>query len=213
MTTNRRGFALLAVLWLTVALAGLTAGALAHARAGTETTAERVERLRSRWAAEGCLAVAIARLESLRPGAAFALPAFDTLHFANGAACTVEATDPAAGYGSPYGDGRLNVNAAPDSLLLALPGFSPEVVRELAAAHSWGRPITALDELVARLAPPTRAALIEHYQDLAGSVSFRATSLVLTAHGWTAASGGRARVELHVAPAGGRIAVLSRRLW
>lgn len=210
---GRRGFALLAALWLVVALGGLAAGAAAHARLGTASSAERVGALRARWAAEGCLAAALARLDSVvRLRADFALPVLDTVHYANGATCDVSVADPGAQPGSPYGDGRLNANSAPDSVLLALPGMGPDAVRALAAARTWRRPIASLEELMLQLPPPARAELAEHYPDLVGRLTFQATSLALTARGWTA-QGTAAKIELHVAPAGGRAAVLARRLW
>jgi type II secretory pathway component PulK len=92
-----RGFALLAVLWVVVALGALTAGAVAHARADASVSGERVLRMRAHWAAEGCLQASLAALDSARgSGGAFALDAADTIHYANGAACAVTAYDPAS---------------------------------------------------------------------------------------------------------------------
>ncbi len=209
----RDGFALLAVLWLVVALAGLTAGALAAARSGAETTAARVAAVRGRWAAEGCLAVALGVLDSaVRAGRAFALPAIEPLRFANGAQCNATARDPNATREPVFGDGRLNVNAASDARVLALPGFGPDALRALASARAWHRPIGSLDELLAALPPTARSAMVRHYPELVQSVAFRATSLVLSAGGGPD-SHTAARIELHVAPAGGRVAILRRRLW
>jgi len=101
---GRNGFALLAVLWVVVALAAVAAGAVELARADAAVTGDRTRLMRGRWAAEACLAVAQSRMEAaLRDGAAFAPPPLDTLSFANGARCATVAFDPAA---------RLNIDSA-----------------------------------------------------------------------------------------------------
>jgi type II secretory pathway component PulK len=95
--SDRRGFALLAVLWVTVALASLVAGAAAHARAGRDGATARIGRVQARWAADGCLAAARAGLErAARSGRAFLAPPADTIAFANGAVCVLDALDPSA---------------------------------------------------------------------------------------------------------------------
>lgn len=105
--SDRRGFALLAVLWVTVALASLVAGAAAHARAGQDGATARIGWVQARWAADGCLAAARADLErAARAGEAFTAPSADTIAFANGIGCTVEATDPSS---------RLHADSAPAS--------------------------------------------------------------------------------------------------
>ena len=51
------GFALLAVLWLVTLVGGALAISLATARLGQQTTRNRMELARGRWAAEACLAI------------------------------------------------------------------------------------------------------------------------------------------------------------
>ncbi len=130
---GRRGFALLAVLWVTVALATLAAGAAAHARLGQDGTSGRIAWLRTRWAAEGCLAAARSAMESaLRSGGPFAPPPADTIVFGNGVACAVEALDPSS---------RLHADSASpdqrallDSVLRA-DGRDPAVHRHAFLTH------------------------------------------------------------------------------
>jgi len=94
--TRSRGFALLAVLWVTVALGALAAGAVARARLDASSTGERILAMRGRWAAEGCLAATLANLEAaLHEHASLALLAADTLVYANGVRCATEGYDPA----------------------------------------------------------------------------------------------------------------------
>jgi type II secretory pathway component PulK len=131
--SGRRGFALLAVLWVTVALASLVAGAAAHARAGTDGATARITSVGARWAADGCLAAAHAALEAaLRRGEPFVAPTADTIAFANGVTCTVEALDPSA---------RLHADSASASQLalldsaLAAQGRDPAVERGAYVTH------------------------------------------------------------------------------
>ncbi len=95
--SGRRGFALLAVLWVVVALAGLAAGAAAHARNGAESTRTRVAAARGRWAAEGCIAAFMAGAEQkLLLDQSVQSFELDTIHYLNGSACAVRVTDPGA---------------------------------------------------------------------------------------------------------------------
>lgn len=92
-----RGFALIAVLWVVVALTALAANAVGRARADAGVSGDAVAKLRGRWAAEGCFEVARSRLEtSLRATQAMIAPPADTLFFANGARCVAESFDPGA---------------------------------------------------------------------------------------------------------------------
>jgi type II secretory pathway component PulK len=110
--SDRRGFALLAVLWVTVALATLSAGAAAHARLGQDGTTGRIAWLRTRWAAEACLAAARSTMEAaLRAGGPFAPPPADTIVFGNGVGCTAEALDPST---------RLHADSASSARLVLL---------------------------------------------------------------------------------------------
>lgn len=58
---SRRGFALLAVLWVITALAALTGAGLMVARLGSSTTRNRVLLARAEWAREACAEILLAR--------------------------------------------------------------------------------------------------------------------------------------------------------
>ena len=58
---NRRGFALLAVLWLVTALSALIAGGLLSARLGLKASGNRVILARAEWAREACVELMLAR--------------------------------------------------------------------------------------------------------------------------------------------------------
>lgn len=239
----RKGFALLAVLWVTLALSGLALAGVAGARTAGAITRNRLALTRGRWAAEGCLAVALARLDSMaRSGLLIALDpaAGDTLHFADGAQCTVSSVDPGtrlnadsasremlvrlqqiaaeAGIGSPEtlltrdGDGRVNLNAAPAAVLAALPGFTSRAVRAVLELRRWREPIRDLFQVLGRVDPVSREELLSRYGELLRRVSFAPTSLVVTATGWSPGVPAKAAIEVVVVPAGPRAAVVRRRI-
>ena len=242
---KRRGFALLAVLWVVVALAALAAGAVERARADASLTGASVAAMRSRWAAEGCLAVAQSRLDAaLRSGMPFGLPRQDTLVFASGARCTVDGYDPNTRFNpdsasaerqarfdsalaaccalrgalrdslmTGYGNGRINVNAAPAVVLATLPGLGPEAFRVIEEARTWRRPLSGLDDLVSRLSPAGRAVLLDHYAPLIGATTWRTGALVLAGRGWAPSAAAGSAIEVLVVHGGNRAAVVRRRMF
>jgi type II secretory pathway component PulK len=105
---NRRGFALLAALWLTVALAIVAVTALAIGRTGLSTTQNRVALTRAGWAAEACHAILEARYAEHQT-----VRSLDTIDLGQELWCTAHLDDPAA---------RLNLNVATREQLTALLG-------------------------------------------------------------------------------------------
>jgi type II secretory pathway component PulK len=93
---NRRGFALLAVLWLVTALTVLTGGALTVARIGEQTTRNRVLLARAGWAREACVEILLARYAR-----DISVRRVDTVDLGRGTWCRAVLEDPAA---------KLNVN-------------------------------------------------------------------------------------------------------
>lgn len=100
---NRRGFALLAVLWVITALTALTSAGLLVARIGSDTTRNRFILARAEWARDACEEILTARfaadptVRSLAP-----------IDLGRGTWCRASLLDPAA---------QLNINRAdPDAL-------------------------------------------------------------------------------------------------
>ena len=95
---NRRGFALLAVLWVLTALTALTGAGLLVARLGSETTRNRMLLARADWGREACGEILAAR---------FAVDAtirgLDPMDLGRGTWCRALLDDPTA---------KLNVNLA-----------------------------------------------------------------------------------------------------
>jgi len=108
---NRRGFALLAALWLTVALTIVAATALAVGRTGLATSQNRLALTRAGWAAEACQAVLEARYAEHTT-----VRSLDTIDLGQGVWCTAQLDQPAA---------RLNLNLASRAQLSTLLGSEP----------------------------------------------------------------------------------------
>jgi type II secretory pathway component PulK len=145
---NRRGFALLAVLWLVTALTVLTGAALMVARLGEQTTRNRVLLTRAGWAREACVEILLARY-----AADPTVRRVDTVDLGRGTWCRAALEDPTA---------KLNVNIvdreALERLLSAI-GYQPSAADSILAARRRG-PIYDLTQVpgvdsarAARLAP------------------------------------------------------------
>lgn len=100
--TAGRGLALIAMLWIVAALAGVVGLAVGTVRLGQQTNMNRLALTRGRWAAEACLAIAQARW------AQHGLPDTDTLDLGRQTRCAWQVSDPAAG---------LNVNVTDPEIL------------------------------------------------------------------------------------------------
>src|SRR5438046_8732469 len=103
---NRRGFALLAVLWTLTAVTVLAGTAITAARLGSTTTRNRVLLARAAWAREACAEILQARYAqdpSVRE--------VDTVDLGRGTWCTAALDDPSA---------KLNLNVADRATLVTV---------------------------------------------------------------------------------------------
>lgn len=119
---NRRGFALLAVLWVLTALTALTGAGMIVARVGSETTRNRVLLARAEWAREACGEILLARF-AVDPSVR-TTPAID---LGRGTWCQASLDDPA---------GKLNLNTADPAALIRLfiaVGIQPAVAESAIA--------------------------------------------------------------------------------
>jgi hypothetical protein len=103
---NRRGFALLAVLWVLTALTALTGAGLLVARIGSETTRNRILLGRAEWAREACGEILSARF-AVDP----AIRHLEPIDLGRGTWCRASLDDPAS---------RLNLNTANRETLAGL---------------------------------------------------------------------------------------------
>jgi DNA uptake protein ComE-like DNA-binding protein len=145
---SRRGFALLAVLWVLAALTALAGASLAVARTGGQTTRNRILLARAEWAREACVEILRARYARNE-----AVRRLDTVSLGRGTWCRATVDDPAT---------KLNLNLAePDQIRLLVAAVSrrPSLADSLLAIRRRG-PIADLAQvpgidsaLLARLAP------------------------------------------------------------
>jgi type II secretory pathway component PulK len=105
---NRRGFALLTVLWLLAALSAAGAASLAAARMGADISRNRILLLRAGWAREACAEIVLARYVARR-----SVTGVEQIDLGRGTWCRVTVEDAA---------GKLDLNRAPREMLLALLG-------------------------------------------------------------------------------------------
>lgn len=98
---NRRGFALLAVLWVVTALTALTGAGMLVARLGSETTRNRVLLARAEWAREACGEILLARF-AVDP----TIRNLGAIDLGRGTWCRASLEDPAAGLNLNTADGE-----------------------------------------------------------------------------------------------------------
>jgi general secretion pathway protein K len=106
------------------------------------------------------------------------------------------------------GAGRVNLNAAPRPVLLALPGMSEETVRVLLGRRAAGRPVHQLGELSLALTSGARELLLANQVALMNRTTFDTRDVVVTSEGWLDGSPVRARVEAEMVRAGGEAVVV-----
>src|SRR5919198_1194608 len=103
---NRRGFVLLAVLWVVTALAALTGAGMLVARLGNSTTRNRVLLARAEWAREACGEILLARF-----AADPTVQRLDPIDLGRGTWCRASLDDPSGG---------LNLNTVEREALVRL---------------------------------------------------------------------------------------------
>ncbi len=106
--SGRQGFALLAVLWLIVALAVVAGAGIAAGRVGSDTSRNRVILRRADWARDACTAILTARYSSAKPS-----EGIDSIDLGRDVWCNARVEDPSA---------RLNLNRATSAQLHVLLG-------------------------------------------------------------------------------------------
>lgn len=107
-------------------------------------------------------------------------------------------------------DGPVNVNTAPEPVLVALEGVDRMAASVLLRRRRLGRPVGSLDEL-ARLLPASAAArLRRRYADLSGRVAFEPRRVVVRSTGRVAGTPAAVTVEALAVRRQGRVRVLWR---
>jgi len=159
----RRGFTLLAVLWIIIGM-GVIAGALAQrARHAFAMTRGAHDRIVGRWMAEGC----VARWQALVNGVMSTDPTRagsvwrDLEHTIRDSVAMLEGCDLVM-----HVEGRLMLSRATDIQLAALPGMTPEAIARVFEFQSRGEPITDLLQIEGQLSPVSKLIFDAHYAEL-----------------------------------------------
>lgn len=140
---SRRGFALLAVLWVITAMTALTGAGLIVARLGSLTTRNRLLLARAEWAREACSEILSARF-----AADAAVRGLSLVALGRGTWCRASLDDPAA---------KLNLNTADRDVLVTLfkslglePTFADSVVVQRRRATIYdSQQVPGIDSLTA----------------------------------------------------------------
>ena len=107
------------------------------------------------------------------------------------------------------GTGVINVNAAPQAVLAALPGVTEETVRIL-IMHRSTSPLRDADAVAGLLSPSARASLLASYPEFVRATVFAPPQLVGVVTGGVRGTPITARVTLTTVPVAGRLAVIRR---
>lgn len=116
----------------------------------------------------------------------------------------------AAQYLSVDGDGRINLNAAPEAVLAALPGGSEEIRRVILSARQRGVVFSNLFELSARLSPSGQEGLEQNYREFSRLVSFAPRRIEVMSEGRYASSPVRVAIRATYVRVGDRVTQMRR---
>ncbi|HET7584028.1 MAG TPA: hypothetical protein VFK13_03925 [Gemmatimonadaceae bacterium] len=109
--------------------------------------------------------------------------------------------------------GRIALNQAPPLLLSALPGFTAEAVQRVMVHRARGEPVTDVVTLAGELSPEARAPLQAALGDLSRLTTTEPDAWILTIRARAGTPAVTVVVELRIARAGTRPAVVRRRNW
>lgn len=109
--------------------------------------------------------------------------------------------------------GRVPLNRAPYAVLAALPGMTPEAARAVLELRARGQPVADPVALEPLLGSAARRALMAGYAELAPRVSPGPEVWTVTARGRVGTPPVTSVVEVRLARAGTRAAVVRRRVW
>jgi general secretion pathway protein K len=109
--------------------------------------------------------------------------------------------------------GRIDLNHAPLPVLASVPGLGDEALARIAEQRARHVPITDLLTLAATLSPDARTALVARYADLARLTTTEPDAWLLTSRAQSGSPAVTAVLELRLARAGTRAAIVRRRSW
>jgi hypothetical protein len=200
----RRGFALLAVLWIIIALGVLAitvSRTTYRAMAGAQGEKDRVV---GRWIAEGCIARVRAVSDAALAEDPFRASArwqkLDSIVAVDGAS-TLTGCDIAIRL-----DGRPVLARATVADLDSLPGMTPEAVAKIRQLQSMGAPLTDLVPVAAMLSSGARAVFDASYADLSRRIAIEPDAWVVRSQAHLGVPPTPVNVEVRLVRAGTRAA-------
>jgi type II secretory pathway component PulK len=203
---NRRGFALVAVLWLLAMVSASVAIGLDAARLSVTAARNRLGLAKAEWARESCVAIAQARYEKWVQAsdaidqnqldtAVTKLFRIDSVDLGDGTWCSQAYTDGGAVVRLQDVDSggicpkvvattqwRLNLNSAPPALLACLPGLDREAVRVVVGARR-ARPFHSIDDVLTVLSGEQRRGIMRQYGTFSRMVALHPPLVLLEAVG------------------------------
>ena len=210
LLSARRGFALLAVLWIIVALgvlsitfARITYRALAGAR-------QERDRITGRWNAEGC----IARLRAVGDAVLGEDPYRASDRWRNlDSIAGVDSTSALVGCDLTVRiAGRPVLTRASAAELDSLPGMTPEAVAKLLQLRAI-RPLNDLLPLAASLSPDARAVFDASYAELSHRLAIEPDAWVVRSQAHLGAPPTPVNIEARFVRAGTRAALVGWQEW
>ena len=208
--STRRGFALLAVLWIIIALGvlAITVSRVTYrALAGAQGEKDRVT---GRWSAEGC----IARLRAVSDAVLGEDPyrardRWQKLDFIVG----VDSASALTGCDITIRlDGRPVISRATAAELDSLPGMTPEAVAKILQLRAI-RPLTDLLPVAASLSPDARAVFDASYQELSRRLATEPDAWVVRSQAHLGVPPTPVNVEARFVRAGTRAALVRWIEW
>jgi general secretion pathway protein K len=109
------------------------------------------------------------------------------------------------------GSGLINVNSAPDPVLLSLPGMTPAGVEAVMRRRRQGRPLRTVQELADELPPIARQWFLPVIPAFLRRATFDLREIEVVSEGWVDGSPIRVRVIALMIPAGQGVHVAWRR--
>jgi general secretion pathway protein K len=111
-----------------------------------------------------------------------------------------------------HGNGQINLNTAPEPVLLSIPGITPEAAAVVLRFRRSGQPIRRIQELTDALPPVARQAMQERLAAITRAAIFETRQVLVESEGWVDGSPVHARATALVSWGGTSVAVGWRRI-
>ncbi len=212
---DRRGFSLLAVLWIIMSLAVIGSGITIDSNRAVQSLDHAHSRTAARWRAEGCMAhvrsVADRVLQADPSNAMLAWRELDrhagAYQHAALSSCQI----------TMQTEGRVILERASEETLLQLPGMTQESAAQVMAMRMQGIPITDFVYLHGRLTGTARTMFERHYQEFLRQVATEPDAWIVRIQAYDDVPGtiwnAPATVEARLVRAGARAAIVRWIEW